>query len=140
MSIIIDNYETIVRTLVHNIRSGKIISKNSEQIDGLNTKDLFNLFTKEFNLTFYNEKIISGLYYDEENKVLGVPFQHKVAYIQNIYFNGIGDLDISEDISSSISSDNFLYFDLSSLNIPNKWLGQHSVLTINYIGFNEVME
>lgn len=135
MSIIIDNYETIVKTIVKCIRDGSIISNNSDKLEGLNTKELFKLFTQEFNLVHSKSKIVSGLYF--ENNILGIPFPNKCVFVNNIYFNGIGDIEISEELSLNLSDDNVLYFDLNALNIPSQWISQHSIVTLDYVGYNE---
>lgn len=134
MSIIISNYENITRTIVSNIRNGNLISANSDKLEGLTTKELFNLFTQEFNLKFYTEKV-TELYYDETTGALGIPFTNKVSHISKIYFNGVGDLELSDGLSLTLSSDNFLYFDLNTLNIPDKWISKYSIITLEYIGF-----
>lgn len=134
MSIIIDNYKTIVKTIVKGIRNGDIISNNSDKLEGLNTKELFKLFTQEFNLVHYKSKIVSGLYFKDD--ILGIPFPNKCVFINNIYFNGIGDVEISEELSLNLSN-NVLYFDLNALNIPKQWISQHSVVTLDYVGYNE---
>jgi hypothetical protein len=135
MSVIIDNYETIVRTIVSGIRDGTIISKNTDSLEGLSVKELFHTFVSEFDFVHYKDKVITGLTIDDG--ILSIPFPNKVVYIDNIYFNGIGDIEINEELSQHMV-DNHLYFDITALNIPSQWITDNSVLTLNYVGYNEV--
>ena len=134
MSIIIDNYETITRTLVHNIRSGQLVSKNSDRLGDLNTVELFNLFSKEFDLTFIDSTVSVSLF-DTDLNIIGVPIIDAV-YIQHLYFKGIGEVELPSDITLSVN-DGVLYFDLTTLNIPIKYFGPHSVVDVSYVRYKD---
>jgi len=138
MSIIINNYETIVKTIVSEIRNGNIISKNSEQLETYSIKELFNLFTQEFNLVHYKNKIITGL--TIVDNILRIPILDKPVYIDSIYFAGLGEIEIIDGLVNDIGIDNALYFDLDLVNIDQKWISINSVITINYVGFNLEMQ
>jgi len=138
MSIIINNYKTIVKTIVQEIRNGHIISKNSEQLESYSVKELFKLFTQEFNLIHYKNKIITGL--TIVDNILRIPVPNKPVYIDSIYFAGLGEIEISTELVTDIGIDNALYFDLNSINIDPKWITINSVITINYVGFNLEMQ
>jgi len=133
MSIIIDNYETIVKAIVSAINDGTIISKNSHQLQGLSVKELFKLFNQEFNLVFKREHVVTGV--TLENNILSIPLP-KMVFLSNMYFLSVGDVVLPTDIQLSISSDNVLFFDVTNLNVPSNVITQHSHITIDYVAFN----
>ena len=134
MSIIIDNYETITKTIIANIRNGTIVSYNSERLEGLSIKELFHDFVNHFNFTHYRNKIVDHTIQDN---ILKINFPNKCVSILGIYFMGIGEI-ILDDISvNDMSSNNNLYFDLNALNIDIKWINSGSIISLNYIGYNE---
>lgn len=133
MSIIIDNYKTITKTIVKNIRDGKIISYDSERLNGLTIDELFTNFVQVFNFTHYRDKVAN---LEIDDNILKVPFPNKVVYIESIYFPGIGEI-ILDDLIDTLSSDNALYFDLNNLNIDRQWITPGAPISLNYIGYNE---
>lgn len=138
MSIILENYEIITKTIVNNIRNGKIISYNSDRLEGLTKKELFKDFVNHFNFSHYSNVITSPEIITDN--ILKIHFEHKVSAILGIYFQGIGELILDDISPNDLSSGNDLYLDLNTLNINSQWITQSSVISLNYIGYNELYE
>ena len=134
MGIILDNYRTIVKNIVQSISDGTIISRNSHELDGRTTSELFKLFTQEFNLVQHKEKIVTGI--NIIDNILSIPLPSKAVHISNINFLGIGEVDIQHDLALNCSTENFLYFDLNNLNVPRDSITINNIITIDYITFN----
>lgn len=133
MSVIIDNYETIVKAIVSAIDDGTIISRNSHLLQGKSIKELFKLFNDEFNLIFKRERVVTGV--TLENNILSIPLP-KMVYLSNMYFLSVGDVALPTDIQLSISTDNVLFFDITGTNVPLDRITQYSHITIDYVTFN----
>ena len=133
MSIIIDNYEKIVKNIVTGISTGNIISKNAHNLQGLSVKELFRLFTAEFNLVFSSARSSEVTL---EDNIIGIKLPNTPLHISNINFKSLGDLEIPQDILSSVSSDNVLYLDVTNTNVPINYISVNNVITIEYVTFN----
>ena len=134
---ILDNYETIVRNIVQGIRDGTIISNNSDKINSLSVKELFQLFTNEFNLNFHKDRIISGLTLSDD--ILGIPIPIDCIFINDIYFNDIGRVNLSENILLNKSLDNIVYFDLTNVQVPRSQITRYIAITLSYVSFTKEM-
>ena len=137
MGIVLDNYRTIVKNIVQSINDGTIISRNAHELEGRSTVELFKLFTQEFNLVHHKAKVVNGLTINDE--ILGIPLPSKAVHISAINFHGIGEVDIQHDLALNCSVENVLYFDLNNLNVPRGVITINSLITIDYVTFNEEM-
>ena len=139
MSIIIDNYETITRTIIKNIRNGHIISNNSERLDSLNIKELFNLFVQEFDLNHYHSTISPlDITIDVDNTILKIHLPHKPIFISSIYFQGLGDVLIPDELNDNLIN-NDIYFDIVNATQAKDLIGTNSICRVSYVSYNRIM-
>lgn len=131
MGQLLDNYQTIVKNIVGKIRDGNIVSNNSDMIDGKDAKMLFKSFAQEFNFKFHQDRIIGGLYF--ENNIIGIPIPIDVIHLVSIKFNDLGTVIIPEDILNNVDGNNMLYFDIQNNDNP---ITQYTVVYLDYISFD----
>ncbi len=128
---ITSNYETIVKNIVKYIRNGTIISNNTEKIENHTVKELFSLFTNEFDLNFHTIQLPISI----ENEILKIHIPTDCIFINELYLNSVGK--IITPVFDNISIDSDIYFDLLTLKIPRNLITQYQTLTLKYISYNK---
>ncbi len=132
MGIILENYEKIVKNIVSGIVDGTIVSHNAHNFQGKSAKELFRMFSAEFDFKYHQDKIITGL--TIENDLLGIPIPENALNIISMRFNDIGVAELPENVLDNKAGDK-LYLDLQN---TDQNITPFILIHLSYISFNTI--